>query len=200
MIGPDTAYLQRRVGQSCPAGEAIRVIYRDGTVDCQALTGAGGGDITAVYAGDGLSGGGDSGDVTLTVTAEIARVGQITPTVWASDGAGTGLDADLLDGQHGAYYRAWANLTGVPSDLADGDDDTTYTVAPGLLLTGTLVGPDTAYPQRRVGNACPDGEAIRVIHADGTVVCQALTGTGGGDISAVTAGEGLSGGGVTAGM
>ena len=44
--------------------------------------------------------------------------------MWASDGAGTGLDADLLDGQHGAYYRAWANLTGVPSDLADGDDDT----------------------------------------------------------------------------
>ena len=29
-------------------------------------------------------------------------------------GAGNGLDADLLDGQEGAYYRAWANLTGVP--------------------------------------------------------------------------------------
>lgn len=30
-------------------------------------------------------------------------------------GAGNSLDADLLDGQHGAYYRAWANLTGVPA-------------------------------------------------------------------------------------
>jgi hypothetical protein len=29
-------------------------------------------------------------------------------------GVGNGLDADLLDGQHGAYYRAWGNLTGVP--------------------------------------------------------------------------------------
>jgi len=30
-------------------------------------------------------------------------------------GTGNGLDADLLDGQHGSYYRAWANLTGVPA-------------------------------------------------------------------------------------
>jgi hypothetical protein len=29
-------------------------------------------------------------------------------------GAGNGLDADLLDGQHGAYYRSYANLTEVP--------------------------------------------------------------------------------------
>lgn len=32
-------------------------------------------------------------------------------------GVGNGLDADLLDGQHGAYYRAWGNLTGVPDTL-----------------------------------------------------------------------------------
>lgn len=31
------------------------------------------------------------------------------------EGSGNGLDADQLDGQHGSYYRAWANLTGVPS-------------------------------------------------------------------------------------
>lgn len=30
-------------------------------------------------------------------------------------GAGNGLDADLLDNQDGSYYRAWANLTGVPA-------------------------------------------------------------------------------------
>ena len=33
------------------------------------------------------------------------------------EGAGNGLDADLLDGQHGAFYRAWSNLTGVPTDF-----------------------------------------------------------------------------------
>jgi microcystin-dependent protein len=30
-------------------------------------------------------------------------------------GANNGLDADLLDGQEGAFYQAWANLTGVPA-------------------------------------------------------------------------------------
>lgn len=30
-------------------------------------------------------------------------------------GVGNGLDADLLDGQHGAYYLAWGNQTGVPA-------------------------------------------------------------------------------------
>lgn len=28
------------------------------------------------------------------------------------------VDADTLDGQHGSYYRAWSNLTGVPSTFA----------------------------------------------------------------------------------
>lgn len=32
-----------------------------------------------------------------------------------NEGAGNGLDADLLDGQHGAYYRDWDNLTGKPA-------------------------------------------------------------------------------------
>lgn len=31
------------------------------------------------------------------------------------EGAGKGLDADLLDGQHGAYYLAWENLSGRPT-------------------------------------------------------------------------------------
>lgn len=31
------------------------------------------------------------------------------------DGTGTLLDADKLDGQEGAYYLAWSNLTGVPT-------------------------------------------------------------------------------------
>ncbi|MGO1072706.1 pyocin knob domain-containing S74 family peptidase [Lysobacter sp. CA199] len=31
------------------------------------------------------------------------------------EGSGKGLDADLLDGQHGAHYLAWSNLTGKPA-------------------------------------------------------------------------------------
>lgn len=35
-----------------------------------------------------------------------------------NDGVDSGLDADLLDGQHGSYYLSWANLTGKPTTLA----------------------------------------------------------------------------------
>ena len=40
--------------------------------------------------------------------------------VWTStsDGASSGLDADLLDGQHGSHYLAYANLTGKPATFA----------------------------------------------------------------------------------
>lgn len=39
--------------------------------------------------------------------------------VWTAgnDGADSGLDADLLDGQHGSYYLSWANITGKPTTL-----------------------------------------------------------------------------------
>jgi len=60
----DTAYLQRRVDPGCPTGSAIRTIGSDGTAACQAM---GDGDITAVNAGTGLVGGGDSGDVSLAL-------------------------------------------------------------------------------------------------------------------------------------
>lgn len=33
-------------------------------------------------------------------------------------------DADLLDGQEGTFYLTWSNFTGIPEELANGDDDT----------------------------------------------------------------------------
>jgi hypothetical protein len=59
--------------QSCPAGEVVSAVNADGTVVCAPDADAGG-DITGVSAGDGLTGGGDSGAVSLTVDpAQVQR-------------------------------------------------------------------------------------------------------------------------------
>ncbi len=57
--------VQRRISASCPADQMMTAVHGDGTVTCAAASGSG--DITAVTAGDGLSGGSSSGAVSLAV-------------------------------------------------------------------------------------------------------------------------------------
>ena len=65
-LAVDGAVVQNRVTGACAAGEAVRTINQDGSVACEPVAG-GAGDITAVTAGTGLSGGGTTGAVALAV-------------------------------------------------------------------------------------------------------------------------------------
>lgn len=65
----------------------------------------------------------------------------------------------------------WSGLTGVPADLADGDDDTTYSAGSGLDLSDTTFSADTSAVQARVGDDCAVGSTVRAINADGTIDC-----------------------------
>ncbi len=63
-LNVDTNTIQSRVSGGCSAGQAMTTVAVDGSVTC---TNVGAGDITAVTAGSGLSGGATTGNATLSV-------------------------------------------------------------------------------------------------------------------------------------
>jgi hypothetical protein len=67
-----TETIQGRVAGLCGPTYAIREINEDGSVVCEPVAG-GTGDITAVHAGYGLGGGGDTGDLTLNVVTDTIQ-------------------------------------------------------------------------------------------------------------------------------
>lgn len=73
----------------------------------------------------------------LTTAAAIRFALALKGAALKDEGAGNSLDADLLDGQHGSYYRAWANLTGVPATFAPSAHNQDWSTITGKPETAT---------------------------------------------------------------
>ncbi len=175
----DTSVIQRRVTGTCAVDQAIAAVNGDGTVTCRSVYT---GDITGVTAGTGLTGGGASG--TVTVSADTAYLQRRVTGTCAS---GSSIRAISVTG----------SVTCEPDDVGSGGI-TGVTAGTGLLGGGTsgtvTVSADTTYLQRRVTGTCALDQAIRAISSTGAVTCQSVYT---GDITGVTAGTGLTGGGTT---
>jgi len=63
-------------------------------------------------------------ELTAAPFAQHAATAETADMATVAGHATTAGDADALDGQDGSYYLSWSNFIGIPTDLADGDDDT----------------------------------------------------------------------------
>jgi len=157
-LAADTNYLQRRVSGACPDGQYLKAINADGSVTCEPD------DNTTYTAGTGMTLGGNQFSLLpsyqLPQTCTNGQVAQWNGSAWTCDAAGGNGDITAV--------TAGTGLTG------------------GGTSGDVTLAADTNYLQRRVSGACPAGQYLKAINADGTVTCEPD------DNTTYTAGTGLS--------
>ncbi|NIJ70593.1 hypothetical protein [Xanthomonas sp. 60] len=102
-----------------------------------------------------------------TATAALMRVAlELGSASTKNAGAGNGLDADLLDGQHGDYYRRWESLTGVPTRFTAAPH--THPISEVDNLQTALNGKAELSGATFTGPVVVNGSSIRVQNWGGT--------------------------------
>ena len=153
---------------TCAAGQVMKWNGAAWACANDNVSGGGGGTVTSVGTGAGLTG----GPITTAGTIGVDPT-YLQRRVAATCTAGSSIRAIAQDG----------NVTCETDDVGVG---TVTSVATGAGLTGGpitsagTIGIDPAYLQRRVSGSCPAGSSIRAIAQDGTVTCEADDGGGAG--------------------
>jgi len=182
------------------AGQVLKVNSGASAIEWGSIAG----DIEGVTAGTGLSGGGTSGTVSLAVEAsqtQITALCKIATGTWQGTAVADTYVADDLTISGGTVDNSViggttpAAITGTQVDItAQGDlrlQDTTGGQYVALQAPGTVSASWTATLPAAVGSS---GQALRTSDASGTL--EWFTPEVG-DITGVTAGTGLSGGGTS---
>jgi|GEM_PF-2452366 len=215
-LSSDTDYLQRRITEQCPAGSAIRTVTDDGTVICQSV-GDGGGGIggsgtagrltrwigsttlgnSAIFQiGSNIGIGIESPSYTLEVNGTAQA-----DIFYANTGIST-FDSTVSHGTIEASQFCLDNgtncITSWPAGNGGAGGGDITAVLPGTGLSGggdsgsVTLSVDTSYLQRRVADSCTQGSAIRLIGANGAVICESVGGAAGGTVTQINEGEGIT--------
>jgi hypothetical protein len=77
--------------------------------------------------------------IATKLDSDAYTAGDVLTKIKTVDGDTSGLDADMLDGQHGSYYRSWTNTTNKPSPTVTLSGDVSGSATLTELGSATIV-------------------------------------------------------------